>query len=96
MDVLTGRYRAVLVPSSQSPGNTISDGSAWAMTAPGSPSINPLPDRRDQLPQPVLPDGQIPVNYPPRLGEVAHPHDGGFDAGTWRDVDNSGGTWVQT
>jgi hypothetical protein len=48
------RYPASLAPSSMSPGNTISDDASLAMTAPGSDSINPIPDRLDDLPQPKL------------------------------------------
>lgn len=52
MEDLTGRFPCSLVPSSMSAGNTVSDDPALAMTAPGSPSVLPVPESTDRLPQP--------------------------------------------
>jgi hypothetical protein len=49
MQDLTGKYPAGMTPSSMSAGNTLSDSNEPAMSAPGSESVNPLPDRLDNV-----------------------------------------------
>jgi hypothetical protein len=57
--------KAYLAPSSMNAGNTTADDQQLAMTAPGSTSVLPVPDRMDVLPMPKWTnDGQIPVSYP--------------------------------
>lgn len=46
------QLRIALAPTSQSPGNTVADQAALAMTAPGSESVNPVPTVVDNVPQP--------------------------------------------
>lgn len=51
-----------LVPSSMNGGNTVADDPGLSMTAPGSPSISPVPDVLDRLPLPVPSGPQVPVS----------------------------------
>ena len=53
-----------LSPTSMSGGNTISDphGHELGMALTGSESVNPLPDRLDQVGQPTIPDDRVPVS----------------------------------
>jgi hypothetical protein len=99
MQDLSGRFagKLNLVPSSMSGGNTLSEGGVvnLAMTAPGSPSINPHLGRVDILPQPQPAGPQIPVsngaNKPVPAGQ---PAGGSFGlpafTGTWKATPGNG------
>lgn len=93
---LTGKYAkvAVMVPSSMNPGNTTYDDPSLAMTAPGSQSILPAPEKKhiDVLPLPIASDGQIPLsNSPDNIRPLpAHPGGGTFDLPSWT------GSWKPT
>lgn len=54
----------VLSPGSMGAGNTISDpaGHKLAMALPGSESVNPIPDRVDNVGLPELPADQVPLS----------------------------------
>lgn len=99
MQDLTARYAktAVLVPSSMSTGNTMADNPELAMTAPGSKTVNPKPDRIDNLPLPQASDGQIALsNSPdsPRPQPSPHPGSGTFSqpsfTGPWKESETNG------
>lgn len=49
---------------SMSAGDTVSDprGHELAFSPSGSESVNPIPDRLDNTPMPVIPSAQLPVN----------------------------------
>lgn len=93
-----------LSPTSMSGGNTISDpkGHTLGMALPGSESVNPLPDRLDQVPMPELP-AQQPVNpqaghyggtgLPPSppLDNGETPGAGGFSTGVQGGGNQGGG-----
>lgn len=65
MQDLTGTFTAALSPSSMNAGNTTADDRKLTMSAPGSVSVLPVPDKLDNLPQPQFSDGgQIPVSHP--------------------------------
>jgi hypothetical protein len=94
MEDLTGRFMSNLVPSSMGAGNTTADDRKWSMSAPGSPSVLPVPDRLDNLPLPEFTNGtQLPVVHP---GQQEHVHalpdrgNGTFSTitigGTWKEV----------
>jgi len=86
MEDLTGKFPTALSFPSMAGGNTIADpaGHKLAMTAPGSESVNPLPDRLDNVidtaGNPSNPR-RIEVNDPLRSGEEASPGPDG--SGTW-------------
>lgn len=82
MEDLTGRFPAALVPSSMNPGNTTADAPNLAMTAPGSPSVNPAPENADRLPLPV-------GSAKPRSTIVAG-HDSGGSGSPWTGFSDSG------
>jgi hypothetical protein len=78
---------------SMSVGNTLSDSTALAMGAPGSPSVNPLPDRLDNM-VPALP-GQD--DYAHTIGQaggrerrpaqsVAHDVNDDGHTGSWQET----------
>lgn len=72
MEDLTGRFMSNLVPSSMQAGNTTADDPALAMTAPGSESVLPVPDKLDVLPMPRFSNpAQIPVSHPGGRDKVA-------------------------
>lgn len=83
---------AWLVPQSTQMGIGTGDdaGHLRVMTAPGTePAFPPVRQAvfADLVDTPSNgetgdPD-PVPVNFPPRLGEVAEPHDGGFLPGAW-------------
>jgi hypothetical protein len=57
--------KAYLAPSSMNAGNTTADDHKWSMSAPGSESVLPVPDRLDNLPMPRFTNGaEIPVGHP--------------------------------
>jgi len=87
----------VLSPTSMSGGNTISDphGHELGMALPGSESVNPLPDRLDNVGQPKL-GAQQPVN--PQAGHnggvglpPSPPMTPGDHAGSWTTGVQGGG-----
>jgi hypothetical protein len=99
MQDLTAKYAKIanLVPSSMSTGNTMSDDPSLAMTAPGSKTVNPKPDKLDNLPLPVASDGQIPLsNSPDNIRPKPTPHPGGGTfalpsyTGAWKDTESNG------
>jgi hypothetical protein len=82
-----------LVPSSMSAGNTVATDPALSMTAPGSPSILPVPDALDRLPLPVNSGAEIPVSTE-RDRTEGNPAPGGM--GPWTDITETGnGGWKQ-
>jgi hypothetical protein len=95
MQDLSASHEMPLAPGSMSGGNTVDlDSYKVAFTAPGSQSVNPLPDKTDYGPLPVIPGEQIPVNYPVQSWEVPPPADAGFGP-AWQDSDESGEGWKQ-
>jgi hypothetical protein len=59
MQDLSGDFPLLLTAgSSMAAGNTLSDRQNDAMTAPGSESVNPLPDRLDNV-VPVIPPMRV-------------------------------------
>lgn len=95
MEDLTGRVMSNLVPSSMHGGNTTADDRQYSMSAPGSDSVLPVPDRMDHLPLPNFTNGTaIPVGHPGQQQHVstAHPDDG---AERWSEVDLGGRRWRQ-
>lgn len=96
MQDLTSSYKIALVTSSMSCGNTISDDPKIAMTAPGSQPVNPPPDAKDILPQPISTDGQIPLSNAPKKPrpQQANPGGGAFThqafGGTWKGTPANG------
>lgn len=93
MDDLTGRFMANLVPSSMGAGNTTADDRKWSMSAPGSPSILPVPDRMDNLPLPQIPDSQIPVVHPGQQEHVQAPN-ARWGGASFTSID-IGGAWKE-
>ncbi len=82
MEDLTDVYRPRLVVSSQNAGNTTAaDNHVLAMTAPGSPSVLPVPENPDVLPQPTPARYQAPNRV--ESGREAA-------AALWRDVNQKG------
>lgn len=69
-DAQTGA-KAYLVPSSMQAGNTTSNAPELAMTAPGSPSVLPVPETPDRLPMPENTGAQIPVSFPGNREKIA-------------------------
>lgn len=99
MQNLTGKFTAALSPSSMNAGNTTADDPKLSMTAPGSTSILPVPERMDVLPMPQFTNGTaIPVSHPGTRDRVTVV--GGRDgAGPgWKDAHDipSGGPWKET
>jgi hypothetical protein len=80
-DAQTGA-KAYLVPSSMQGGNTVSDDPTLSMTAPGSVSILPVPDKTDHLPLPEWSGDKIPVSFP-----------GDRDRVTVESASSGGGRW---
>jgi hypothetical protein len=73
---------ASLVPSSMSGGNTLDDSHKFTMTGPGSPSVNPIPDKLDVLPLPQWTnDTPIPVSNMAKSGRVPAPQGPGTGTG---------------
>jgi hypothetical protein len=88
MQDLTGdpRFPAHLSVSSMSAGNTVASDPSLARTAPGSPSILPVPEATDNLPLPQFSAGpKIELNDPRRSGESAQPAPAGFLPDAWDD-----------
>lgn len=90
MEDLTGKFPAALVPSSMNPGNTTADAPNLAMTAPGSPSVNPIHETPDNLPLPVFSQAQIPVSNAKNKPAVPRP---GGSFGEWADKSRASGPW---
>jgi hypothetical protein len=94
MEDLTGRFMSNLVPSSMGAGNTTADDRKWSMSAPGSPSVLPVPDRMDNLPLPEFTDGgQVPVGHPGQQQHVSVSH-GDNGSGNFQ-VITIGGEWKE-
>lgn len=87
MQDLTGRFPTHLSPTSQSGGNTIQDpaGHAAAMTAPGSESVNPLPDRLDNV-----------MSIGTDTGAATADHHGPAESGGWTTGRPSSPGWTNT
>jgi hypothetical protein len=73
MEVLTGRFPALLTPTSQEGGNMIQPTLAGsAMTAPGSTPVTPLPGPLEGSDPAIDYSGpQIPVSHPGQRDRVA-------------------------
>ncbi len=101
MQNLTGssRYPAYLVNSSMNAGNTTADDPQLAMTAPGSTSILPVPERMDVLPMPQWSAGaQIPVSHPGQQQrvDVQSARDGSMPWKNAHDIPGDGSRWKET
>jgi hypothetical protein len=95
---LTGKFTAALSPSSMNAGNTTADDPKLAMTAPGSVSILPVPDRMDVLPMPQFTNGTaIPVSHP-GMQERAQVQSSRGGSIPWTDAHDipGGGPWKET
>lgn len=96
MQDLSGSYPLSLAPSSMSGGNTLADDPHLTMTAPGSQSVNPLPDRKDILPMPQIPGSRIPVSNAPNKPAAQGSDTGGGSfthaafGGTWKGTPANG------
>lgn len=98
MEDLTGRFGTYLSPSSMNAGNTTAGNAELTMTAPGSLSVLPVPDRMDVLPQPRFTnDSPIPVSHPGVRDKVT-PVGGRDGAGPgWKDAHDipKGSMWKE-
>lgn len=83
--------------SSQSAGNTVAaDNTSLAMTAPGSPSVLPVPDATDRLPQPELgPRRDLMWGTDHRPTDRPSEGDGGWRPSPWLGSEDGGG-WTDT
>jgi hypothetical protein len=99
MQDMTGRFTAALSPSSMQGGNTTADDAALVMSAPGSQSVLPVPDRMDVLPMPKFTnDTAIPVSHPGQREKVAvqSARDGSIPWKDAHDIPSPGGGWKET
>lgn len=96
MEDLTGRFMANLVPSSMQAGNTTADDPALAMTAPGSTSVLPVPEKLDVLPMPRFTNGTaIPVSHPGSREKVTAAS-ARWGGATYSSITTGGDRWEQT
>jgi len=95
MENLSALVPGLSLPS-EGAGNTISDprGHELAFSAPGSESVNPLPDRLDNSPLP-MPGGR--EDYAHLISDGGRPGTRpANDAGPWTTEFQSGSGWTQT
>lgn len=93
-DPQTGK-KAYLVPSSMQAGNTTYGDPGLAMTAPGSLSVLPVPEKPDVLPMPRFSeDGQIPVSHPGNRDKVKTSN-GPEGGGRWSDAHPNASLWKE-
>lgn len=96
-DSATGA-KAYLVPSSMQGGNTVAGDPSLAMTAPGSASVLPVPDKLDNLPLPeYTPGPQIPVSFPGKQPR-AQVQSAGMGNADWDDMHDvpAASRWKET
>ncbi len=96
MEDLTGRFMANLVPSSMQAGNTTAGDPQLAMTAPGSESVLPVPEKMDVLPMPKFTNGTaIPVSHPGSREKVTAASSR-WGGATFSPITTGDGHWEQT